>query len=161
MLNLIRCTALTIMFSSFGMCASDPFVGTWVLRPELSKYAAGAMPKSMIIQMDTVGLGIRYRSQTVRADGQSSYAIYTAEYNGPEAVVSGATRLAPVVLKRIDPYTVEAIYKKDGKLIAVARRVAARDGQSMTVSTTVNGKDGKVSKNTGIYERQLEAVSGQ
>jgi len=55
---------------SLAAQAADPFTGTWRLNVRKSRYSRGDCPRSMIIEMETAGNGVRYRSETVLAGGE-------------------------------------------------------------------------------------------
>jgi len=148
-----------VLTASIVMAAADPFAGTWKLNARKSKYAPGECPKSMVIEMETAGDGIRYRSETEYANGRKSQARYTADYNGAEVIVMGANGLlAPVSLKRIDSNTVVASYLRAMQVIATSRRVVSKNGQVMTITTTSTDKDGKSVTSVGVYEK-VETVA--
>ena len=139
--------------------SADPFAGTWKLNVHKSKYAPGECPKSMVIEMETVGAGIRYRSETEYANGRKTKAQYTADYSGAEAIVVGATGLmTPVSLKRIDANTVVASYKRAMQVIATSRRVVSKGGRMMTITTVSTDKDGKSITNVGVYDKVESAA---
>jgi hypothetical protein len=134
--------------------AADPFVGRWKLNVHKSKYAPGECPKSMVIEMETAGAGIRYRSETEYANGRKTKAQYSADYNGVEVIVTGSNGLlAPVSLKRIDSNTVVASYVRALQVIATSRRVVSKGGRMMTITTVSKDKDGNTVTNVGVYER--------
>jgi hypothetical protein len=134
--------------------AADPFAGTWKLNVYKSRYAPGACPKGMVIEMEPAGEGIRYRSDTTYANGKGNHSEYTAGYSGREAIVTGTTGLmTPVSLKRVDFNVVEASYMRGFQAIATSRRVVSRDGRVMTITTTSKGADGKLVTNVGVYEK--------
>jgi hypothetical protein len=133
---------------------ADPFTGTWKLNVHKSKYPPGECPKSMVIEMETAGKGIRYRSETEYANGRKTVARYTADYNGAETIVMGANGLmAPVSLKRIDSNTVIASYTRAMQVVATSRRVVSKSGRMMTITTVSATKDGKSVTNIGVYEK--------
>jgi hypothetical protein len=110
-MRLLSHFAIALLFGSTASAATDPFLGTWTLNLQKSKYPPGTLPKRMIIQMEAAGDGIHYRSQTIDASGRTSTAEYVAHYDGKEAIVQGRIGLLlPVSLKRLDPNTVEASY---------------------------------------------------
>jgi hypothetical protein len=145
---------VTLLVAS-AAASTDPFVGKWVLNVQRSKYPAGACPKRMIIEMNTVGRGIHYRSDAIYENGSETRAEYTAEYNGKQAIVMGThAMLLPVFLKRIDSRTVVASYTKTLQVVARSRRIVSTDGQLMTITTTSKDKSGKNVTTIGLYERQ-------
>jgi hypothetical protein len=146
------------MFASAVLAAADPFVGTWTLNLQKSKYPPGTLPKRMIIRMEAADDGIRYRSETIDAAGRTSTAEYIAGYDGKEAIVKGGLGLLlPVSLKRVDANTVDASYMRGFQVVAASRRVVSKDGRVMTVTTTSKDKDGNSVTNIGIYDRTAEA----
>ena len=139
--------------------AADPFTGKWTMNLQKSKFAPGTLPKHMMIEMETVGAGVRYHSETTNAQGRLSSSNYTAGYNGPQVIVMGASGMqAPVSLQRIDTNTVEARYMKNLEVVATSRRVVSKDGRVMTVSTTSKDKAGVSVTNVGVYEKAQLAV---
>jgi len=145
---------VTLLVAS-AAASTDPFVGKWVLNVQRSKYPAGACPKRMIIEMNTVGRGIHYRSDAIYENGSKTRAEYTAEYNGKQAIVMGThAMLLPVFLKRIDSRTVVASYTKTLQVVARSRRIVSTDGQLMTITTTSKDNSGKNVTTIGLYERQ-------
>ena len=140
-------------------CDHDPFVGAWQLNPQKSKYPRATCPKRMVIVMACVGNGVRYRSETVYADGHSSRSEYTANYDGREAIVMGSGGLLlPVSLKRLDAFTVVATYKRGGQTVATSRRVVSRDGGKMTITTNSPDQSGNNVLSIGVYEKTKEVA---
>jgi hypothetical protein len=149
---------LILIATAMGICAAtaavDPFTGTWTMNLRKSKYPAGGLPKSMVIQIQAEGDGIRYRSETMDANGRTTKAEYVAGYDGKEVVVKGTVGLLlPVSLKRLDFSTVEASYLRGGQIVATSRRTVSKDGHVMTIITTSKDKDGKNVTNIGVYEK--------
>ena len=149
---------LRVIASTPG-CDHDPFAGTWQLSPQKSKYPGATCPKRMVIVMACASNGVRYRSETTYADGHSSRSEYNASYDGKEAIVMGSGGLLlPVSLKRIDPYTVVASYKRGGQIIATSRRVVSKDGRKMTITTNSPDQSGKNVLSIGLYEKVNEVA---
>jgi hypothetical protein len=135
--------------------SDDPFVGKWVLDVERSEYPAGSCPKTMVIEMETAGHGVRYKSDAVYANGQTAHSEYTADYDGNQAIVMGTHgMMLPVFLKRIDSNTVVASYTKSLQVVATSRRVISEDRRFMTVTTTSKDASGKSVTTIGVYKRQ-------
>ncbi len=112
--------------------SSDPFIGSWAH-------------------------GVRYRSSTWYANGATSFSHYTAKYDEREVLVQGSNGfLLPVSLKRIATDTVVATYKRGMQPVATSRREVSADGQVMTITTTVIGKDGKIVTTIGVYDKSTQ-----
>jgi hypothetical protein len=152
---ILHVLAVTALSAGAIATSADPFVGKWVLNPRESKYPAGTCPKSMIIQMESAGKGIRYRSDTTYASGSTAHSEYKADYDGKQALVKGNRgTLLPVFLKRPDSRTVIASYTKALQVVATSRRVVSKDGQRMTITTISKNQSGKDVTSLGIYEKQ-------
>lgn len=107
----------------------------------------------MVIEMESVPSGIRYRSDTTYAQGRTAHSEYTAEYNGRQALVVGDHGLLlPVSLKRIDSRTVVASYMRGTEVVATSRRGISSDGLRMTITTIERGR-GKIATVVGVYEK--------
>jgi len=150
----VRFAALIlIVLSGSAVASTDPFVGTWVLNPQRSKYPPGACPTHMVIEMETVATGIRYRSDATYANGRTAHAEYTAEYNGRQVLVVGAHGLLlPVSLKRLDSRTVVATYMRGLEVLAISQRMVSNDGRRMIITTSAKGRGNKATV-VGVYER--------
>ncbi len=136
------------------LIALDPFAGVWRLNIAQSNYAPGQCPRSMTIEMTPVGNGVRYHSETDFANGRKLLSTYTAEYGGPEAIVTGTNGLLPPVsLKRTGANTVEAVYTRALQVLASSRRVVSSDGLTMTITTVSKDITGKESINIGVYNK--------
>jgi hypothetical protein len=149
----------TILFAALlatrTIACDDPFVGKWVLDVERSEYPAGSRPKAMVIEMETVGHGVRYKSDAVYANGKTVHSEYTADYDGNQAIVIGTHgMMLPVLLKRIDSNTVVASYTKSLEIVATSRRVVSEDKRFMAVTTTSKDASGKTVTTIGVYRRQ-------
>jgi hypothetical protein len=109
----------------------------------------------MVIEMNRVGLGIRYRSDGTYTNGATAHAQYTAKYDGRQVIVMGSHGiLLPVFLKRIDSHTVIASYTKAFQVVARSRRVVSKDGRQMTITTTSKDQSGRSVTTFGVYQKQ-------
>jgi hypothetical protein len=146
--------AATLSSSAVGWAATDPFAGKWTLDAKKSKYPPGACPRRMVIEMETVGRGVHYSSETILANGSSTRSEYTANYDGTPVIVVGARGvLLPVSLKRTAANAVVASYTKALQVVATSRRVVSIDGRVMTITTTSRDRSGKLVTNVGVYEK--------
>jgi hypothetical protein len=151
----IQILIAALLLATSATASVDPFAGKWVLDVQRSKYPARARPKSMVIEMETVGQAVRYHSETTYANGRKAQANYSAKYNGQQAVVMGARGLMlPVSLKKIDRRTVVASYTRLLQVVATSRRVVSSDGRSMTITTISKDQAGKQVTTIGVYEKQ-------
>lgn len=153
-MRLVRFLALLFLLTCPAvLCAADPFLGKWVMDTKRSKYVSG-LPESMTIEMVEAGSGVHYHSETLLRTGVSFTADYTAIYDGPPAVVSGAKGiLLPVAVRRLGRNRVVAEYLRGVERVATSVRTLSADGRTMTVTTTSKDGVGNSYTNTGVYRR--------
>jgi hypothetical protein len=146
---------ITLLATAMAAAFTDPFVGKWVLNPRLSKYPSGSCPRSMVIEMESAGDGVHYRSDTTYANGVTAHSEYTADYNGRQTLVIGTRgMLFPVFLKRSSSRVVLASYTRGLQVVATSRRVISKDGQRMTITTISKDRTGVDVRTVGVYEKQ-------
>ena len=119
-----------------------------------SKWENGQPPKQQVVRMEETPAGIRYSSETTNTDGSISKSWYTAKYDGKEVHVTGNVYWDPVSLTKPDERTVIAKYRKRDNVSAMATRVVAKDGKTMTITTEGKSRSGKKFRNICIYDRK-------
>jgi hypothetical protein len=133
---------------------TDPRIGTWKLNGAKSKYSPGPAPQSLTLKVEAAGKGEKVTAEFVDADGTHRTTEYTANYDGKEYPLTGSQIADKVSLKRIDARTTERTDKKDGKVAQTLRRVVARDGKTMTVTTKGTNAKGEAVNNIALFEKQ-------
>lgn len=134
--------------------AADTIVGTWTLNVAKSTYSPGPPPKSLTVKFEAAGEGIKSTSDTVAADGSSSHAEYTANYDGKDYPLKGVKDADTVSLKRIDASNSVRTDKKAGKVVRTYTRKLSADGKTMTATITGTDDQGRAINNTVLLERQ-------
>jgi len=143
----------TVMASAF----TDPFVGRWVLNTRLSKYPSGTCPTRMVIEIESTGGGVHYRSDASYTNGLTAHSEYTAEYNGKQSLVMGNRgMLLPVSLRRSNSRLVLASYTRGLQVVATSRRLVSKDGRRMTITTISKDRTGADVVTVGVYEKERE-----
>jgi hypothetical protein len=154
-MKILTAILLVALLATSAMASDDPFVGKWVLDVERSEYPVGSCPKAMVIEMEAVSHGVRYKSDASYLNGRTVHSEYTADYDGNQALVMGTYgMMLPVFLKRIDSNTVIASYTKALQVVATSRRVVSEDKRFMTVTTTSKDSSGKSVTTIGVYKRE-------
>jgi hypothetical protein len=154
---------LMMLCMSVGVfAADDPFIGTWLINLDKSKFDPGPPPKVLINKYDASGAdGLKITTVSLTNTGLTVRQ-YTEKYDGKE-YSSGETYGAPVPdmvsVKRIDAYTVEGQYTRAGKVRSKFRRVVSKDGKTMTTTAegTTSGemnKGGQHYKDVRVYDKQ-------
>lgn len=148
---------LAIVSLSVGASAADSSIGTWKLNVAKSKYSPGPPPKSVTLKYETAGDGVKLSVERIDEQGKATSGGYTAKYDGkdvPYAGTGGPLGAETVALKRIDASTVEATFKRGGKVIATARGVVSADGKTRTITTTGTNEQGQKVHNVAVYDKQ-------
>lgn len=149
--SILLIAMLSISVSLFA--ADDPFVGTWLINLNKSKFDPGPPPKVLINKYEAFGEdGLKITTISLTTTGLTTRE-YTEKYDGKEypAGTSFAQPTADMVsVKRIDRYTVEGQYKRAGKVRSTFRRVVSKDGKTLT--TTAQGiTSGEMNKGDQQY----------
>jgi len=146
---------LMVLFAAGAWASDDPFAGKWVLDVQQSEYPAGSCPTEMVIEIETAGHGVRYKSDATYANGRTVHSEYTAEYDGNPAIVRGTRgMMLPVSLKRVDANTVIATYTRGLQVVARSRRVLSEDKRRMTITTVSKDLSSNSVITVGVYERR-------
>jgi hypothetical protein len=149
--------ALTLAVSGLLLAQSNPSIGTWKLNVAKSKYSPGPPPKSQTGIYEAVGNGVKVSVEGVAGDGSKIAYSYTANYDGKDYPVTGTG--APngadtVAMKRVGANTIDATFKKAGKLVSTNRAVYSQDGKSRTITSKGTNVSGQPTNNVSVYEKQ-------
>ena len=133
---------------------ADPFVGTWKLNVEKSKTTF----KSATTVVESTGNGIKTTADMVRSDGTADHFTWTANYDGRDYPVIGASPYGSgahsIALTRIDWRTAKIFTKLDGKVTITQTLVVSVDGKTRTIHTTGRDDRGQPVNTTAIYDKQ-------
>ena len=130
---------------------SDPVVGTWRLNVARSRYVPGPAPRSETRTYEADGDAIKATIRRVLADGRAEVVTYTANFDNP-APVTGSPQMDRILMQRIDAYTAESVLSHAGRVFAVARRIIAPDGRTMTI--TLRRPGDALVNNVAHYDRE-------
>ena len=151
-----------ILLPSAGLQgAYDPLLGTWRLNLETpqTRFSPGyPAPKSQTYTLEAVGADeIRFRGDTLEADGTLVRSEYTARLDGKDYPVKGDPNRDTVALRRTKPFITEGTSKKAGQVTNTFSIVIWGGGLLMTLTCTET-RDGKVYENVAVYNKVLEEV---
>jgi hypothetical protein len=136
-----------------GSGQQDPELGTWTLDPAKSRYQPGPPLRSQIRTVEKADRGQRLRNVTTTSDGTNAVVAYTAKFDGKDYPVTGSPYGDTVSLKRVDSRTVEAIVKKEGKVVLTDRRQVSNDRKVLTITQTGVRPNGQSLHNVLVYDR--------
>lgn len=130
-----------------------PGLGTWKLNVAKSRYTPGPAPKSVTVTFSAAGQGVKAVIDGVAPDGSKIHWEYTASFDGKPHSVTGNGDGDMVVMRRVDPNTIETAYTLKGKPTLVNRRVASADGKTLTVTSTGTNAQGQKINNVQVFEK--------
>ena len=156
-----RLALLCTLTSSSLLAAADPFVGTWKLNTNKSKFAPGAPSFfSATIQIESAGKGLKSSASGADGKGLGNDLTFSCQLDGTPCKVTQTTvvlrsesAVDTITLKRIDPNTILATGTREGKLVYSDRRVVAADGKTMTVVRDGTTPAGQKYENTIVLDR--------
>jgi hypothetical protein len=136
--------------------SADPWVGTWKVNLEKSKYSPGPSPKTpTTIKLESSGEGIKSTFDGMTPEGKPFHTEAVGAFDGKDNPVKGARfPNTTVAYKRIDGRTLEATTKIDGKPTTTARVSISADGKTMTATITGKNPDGQAVNNVIVHDKQ-------
>ena len=135
--------------------ASDPFVGTWKLNAERSIFEKDSPPPPPGVTMTYSRQGdvVTVSAIIPLPDGKERKIVHTETYDGqPHDRYEGKPNGETLTHRRIDERTVETVWRKDGKAMAITTRTVSRDGRTLTSAVRTPGKPEP--DNVMVYEKQ-------
>ena len=140
------------LFSSVLMAAEpDPFLGKWMLNWEKSQ-STQPRPKTVTRRYQKSGNGVKVQETWVDAEGKKVSIKYVASYDGQDYPVP-TTKGMTVAFTRADPYTVQGVSKKDGRVQYTFRRLVSPDGKTLRVEMTRTDPAGKPTIEVLAYDK--------
>ena len=117
----------------------NPFIGTWNLNLEKSKFDPGPAVMSRVVRIEAAGDAVKFSVDQVDADGKHATVVETPKLDGKDYPRRGTGGIGPkfantIALRRIDTFTIEETLKKAGKVVAVIRQVVSNDGKTRTAT---------------------------
>jgi hypothetical protein len=132
----------------------DPQLGTWVLDVNKSTFNFGPVPRSETRVFTMAGENLKFTSDGVDASGRLWHSEYTAKLDGKDYPISGSQDVDSISLRRVDPFVLEVMMKKAGKVAITGTRVISKDGKTATVTNTRTDAKGSKVSNVQIFIKQ-------
>lgn len=151
-LALAGCAIAGTLFAQAG----GPWIGTWKLNLERSRYNPGPAPApgtNTIFQMMPEGDGFRYTLDSTLPDGKKTHAEAFARFDGRPYPENGNPAADFNVFRRVDDRTYELLDLKDGKDALHFRISISTDGQTRTSVAEGKSAQGDPVRNVGIWDR--------
>jgi hypothetical protein len=156
-LLLLSALTLSAVVSAPLMAQGSPFVGSWKLNAEKSKYTGVPMPKSLDRTIEADGAGLKYAYKGTSGDGKAIDYTFSTKFDGKASPISGSG--APggadsLTLERVNASKTTAILSKGGKEVGKSTAVVSKDGKVTTITGTGTTADGKEYSTTSVFDKQ-------
>jgi hypothetical protein len=131
-------------------------VGTWKQNtvPMMATDAANPAANIETVKIEAQKNGIKLTLDRVDSAGKLIRAEFIGRFDGKDYPVTGLPYADTVTLRRIDSYTVDCSYKKEGKAVKSERVIISKDGMRATVFQKGKNAAGIDATIVGIWDRQ-------
>ena len=133
---------------------TDPWIGTWRLNAAKSTFNPGPGPRQVTTTVESAPGGYRLVADAIDAQGRQQRSEWPVTFDGRRNRVTGAPATDEVASRRIDPYTQQDEFFKDGQPDGSATFVVSRDGRIMTQISRRLLANGRESIVVAIFEKQ-------
>src|SRR5215470_4916587 len=144
-------TALTLLVANV---AADQLSGTWKMNAEESKYSPGPPTKDLMVVVESDENNYKLDATGTDGDGKPIHVQYSAKFDGKDYPATGIANADTVSVKRIDANTVEAMQKKDGKVVMTVTTKVSKDGKTRTSTWRGKNAEGKDVHNVVVFDKK-------
>ena len=127
-----------------------PWFGVWQLEPSPPARFVPPLYKTITIRIESSKDDVRVRYDLVRMRGGIEHREWTGRFDGRDYPVQGVDTDLTNAYRTLDDRRYEIVIKLDGRSVATARAAVSPDGQTLTVTTTENGRT-----TTAVYRRRV------
>ena len=156
-LLLLTTLALSAVVSAPLMAQESPFVGSWKLNTEKSKYTGVPMPKSLDRTVAAEGKGAKYTYKGTNGEGKPIDYTFSTMLDGKASPITGTG--APggadsIAIKRVNASKTTGVFFKGGKEFGTSTAEVSKDGKVTTVTGSGKTADGKDYSTTAVFDKQ-------
>ncbi|KZL20642.1 hypothetical protein PsAD2_01128 [Pseudovibrio axinellae] len=130
-----------------------PFLGTWILDPDLSRYEQGSVPLGGSLKIIEKGGEIGFFMKTVEGDGETVAANFSGIPDGEDRPMPQNPFADTLSLSLEAGQILTSEAKRGGLTIMVAKRELNENGSELTVYQTVHLLDAGSFTNEAVYVR--------
>ena len=153
-LILAVCVITTFPSHAFAQ-GTNPFIGVWTLNVAKSTFSPGPPPKSQTRTYTQNGDGLKFVIGGVNADGSArANQSWAAHFDGKDYPSVGNPANDMVTITMVGASTMDATYKKGGKVLNTIRLTVSKDGKTMTVWQGGTNNAGLPVSNFTVYDKQ-------
>lgn len=129
--------------------AYDLFIGTWILDPESLKYEHGKPGLRAVYTVERASRGLTFSLDADDPDGNLLKFVYGGPVDGVDREISPGVTLS---LGWVDPFTIESVLKRGGKVAdRWTRTVSPDDPDRMLIAQTGVTPQGNPFTNRSTY----------
>jgi len=146
--------ALTLLLLAASPAyAASPYLGTWKLNLEKSKFARGATRNQTVVY-EAVGDQIKLTIDGVDATGQAVHSEWIGKFDGKDYPSTGDPTVDTRAFSRVNDHILTVINKKNSKVTVSGKIEVSADGKTRTVITTATDPQGRRSTSVALYDKQ-------
>ena len=141
---------------SVASAQDDAHVGTWDLNLERSTFSPGPPPRRQTLWYKAEGKGLTALLQGVDAAGKSiglDTSNLVINFDGKDHPTASANYDSSA-WTRIGANKYVVYRKKAGKVVLTSTNIVSDDGETMTITTTGVGEDGRPINNVRVYNKR-------
>jgi hypothetical protein len=149
-----------LIFISLGLAqGADPWVGTWRLNLEKSKFDPGPPPQRNTLTIEVVAGGAqKHTFDGANAKGEPTHSERVTKFDGSDVPVQATQPPSKAAItnafRRLDSRSFEVVSKSEGKVTTTTRVVISADGKTMTQTATGTNAQGQKVNSVTVYEKQ-------
>ena len=128
--------------------------GSWKLNLARSKYSPGPPPKASTLKWEAVAGGLKFTTDGVNAEGETTHTETFEASDGREGNVEGSDTPTTRALKRINDRTYEDVDRNNSKIMISRRLQISRDGKTLTINVKGVNDLGQAINDVVVYEKQ-------
>jgi hypothetical protein len=148
--------AMSVSVSAVTLAQTDPFVGTWKLNVNESRFASQAMEKNETRIVSSSDKALRVSVQCVDGNGKTRTFEYTSNLDGKNypIVGDGPYGADTIAAKLVNANAIQSTLKKDDQALATSTAVVSQEGKVLTITTVGENGIGKPFTSVFVYEKQ-------
>ena len=126
--------AVIALLAALSVAAADPDKESasdiWKQAPDslMTMGAVGSTPNVESVRTEAINGGLKLALDMLDSNGKAAHAEFSVKYNGKDYPIAGLPDADAISLSRVDAYTFDCSFKKDGKVSRDERIVLSRDG---------------------------------
>ena len=137
-----------------GLYDEDPMSGTWELNLTKSKFNPGPALRSAKVMTEIHGISFKCVIDSMDSEGRARHGEWTAKVDGKDYPARMSPFADSIALNRIDPDTIEAVYKRAGKPILSERLIFSKDRKTLRMAQKEITQSGQGFNNSLVYDRE-------